>query len=540
MKIGILKVVRRVVVFVLLGITPPAQSGIHADLDVPAGGMLEITAPAANDASLDSRWLEVFGYKLLLDDRTQFEKSDGSASRPYPIGEGQWLDLRARMVPEGVLVVERVRKIGRRPLFVRIQQQQSDTFAFPQARNPTAVPLKALIEDDSKGVSFRFNPAADVLLGGKIGQRVRVQDDRDLRLENGDGELAMRFESQLDVLWKLHENGSFLLLEPQAALDIRWRDRSDAEYTGRGRLSRGHALIALGDFVALHIGRQDFEDARQWIYDEVLDGVRVAAAVKRFEFEIGWSTGRRWADAQNETQDLTIVNLDLRLAIRKNHYIGAWWVARDDESAEKFTPSLIGLRWQNKPKAGLRHWVDIAVAGGHAGAEQIDGFGVDLGLNFIAKGSVRPYGVVALAYGSGVEQSKSQNAAFRQTGLQGNSDKFGGISRYNYYGEAFAPELSNRVIASIGAGVRPTANFSIDAMFHRYQQVELSEDLGETRLRAKPNGESVDLGVGIDVVFSARHRDLVVDLIVARFIPGDAFDRNETTRLAELEVEFKF
>lgn len=533
-------VARNILTFVLLGISSIAQSNVHTDLEVPPGGLLEITAPAAIDASLDSKWLEVFGFRVLLDERTQFEKKDGSASRPYPIGAGQWLDLRARMVPEGVLVVERVRKIGPRPLFVRIQQQGSDTFVFPQARNPTATPLKTLLEDDSKGVSFRFNPASDVLLGGKIGQRVRLQDDRDLLPESGDGELAMRIETQLDVLWKLHDNGSFVLIEPQAALDIRWQDGSDAKYSGRGRLARGHALIALGDFAAVHIGRQDYEDSRQWIYDEVLDGVRIAVAAKRFEFEIGWSTGRTWADAQNETQDLTIMNLDLRLVIRKHHYIGAWWLARDDASVQNFSPSLIGLRWQNKPKTGLRHWVDVAVAGGEAGAEQIDGFGADMGLNFVAKHSPRPYGVIAFAYGSGVEHSKSQNAGFRQTGLQGNSDKFGGVSRYDYYGEAFAPELSNRMIASAGVGVRPTANFSIDAMFHRYQQVERSKDLGQTRLRAKPNGESVDLGVGVDLVLSARYRDLIVDLIVARFMPGKAFDRNERTQLAELEVEFKF
>lgn len=514
-------------------------SATHPDLEVPLGGSLEIIAPVQSEMTEESEFVDVFGYRVRIDEQTRFEKGEGEIVRRYPMDNGEWVDLRARMTAEGVLLADRIRRIKKRPLFVRIQQQGSDTFAFPEATNPTGIPLKALIEDEAKGVAFRFHPAERLLIGGKIGQRLRLQDDRDLLNESNDNELGLRTDTQVDLLWQFLENGSFVLIEPQGSLDIRWQQDGSSEYDSRLRLARANVLLGLGDVVVVQLGRQDFVDDRQWFYDEVLDGVRLLITTKRFVGEIGWSTGRELADGLNKTIGFQNVNLELRWRFTKNHFISGWFVEREDSIDANFNPRLAGLRWVNRPKTGFRHWVDVAAASGEVGGETIQGFGADIGVNYVAKKLPRPYGVMALAYGSGAE-GKSQDTAFRQSGLQGNSDKFGGISRYNYYGEVFEPELSNRAIASVGLGIKPNANFSIDAMWHGYRQVEITKDLGETRLKTKPNGDSADLGMELDIVFSARYQELTVDLLLGLFKPGAAFDREDTTHLGEFEVEFKF
>lgn len=524
-------------VLALVAVT--VYSASHPDLQVPPGGSLEIMAPVQSELTDESEFIEIFGYRVQIDEKTRFEKGEGKVVRRYPMNKGEWVDLLARVTDEGVLLADRIRRIKKRPLFVRIQQQGSDTFAFPEATNPTGIPLKALIENEAKGVVFRFQPSERLLIGGKIGQRLRIQDDRNLLNESDDDELGLRTDTQIDFLWQFLENGSFVLIEPQGFLDIRWLQDGSSQYDSRIRLARANVLLGLGDVVMAQLGRQDFVDERQWLYDEVLDGVRLSLTTKHFGGDIGWSTGREFADGLNETIGINNVNLELRWNFTKNHFISGWYVAREDTTDTNFNPRLAGLRWLNRPKTGFRHWVDVAAASGEVGGERIQGFGADMGVNFIAKKLPRPYGMIALAYGSGAD-GKSQDTAFRQSGLQGNSDKFGGISRYNYYGEVFKPELSNRMIASVGLGIKPIANFSIDAMWHGYRQVEITKDLGETRLKTKPNGDSADLGMELDIVFSARYQELTVDLLLGLFKPGAAFDREDPTHLGEFEIEFKF
>ena len=66
--------------------------------------------------------------------------------------------------------------------------------------------------------------------------------------------------------------------------------------------------------------------------------------------------------------------------------------------------------------------------------------------------------------------------AFRQTGIQDNNDKFGGVTSFKYYGELLEPELSNLHILTAGIGRRFGRRMSLDLIYHNYRQDEALYD----------------------------------------------------------------
>ena len=51
------------------------------------------------------------------------------------------------------------------------------------------------------------------------------------------------------------------------------------------------------------MGRQDFDEEREWFYDEVLDGVRAVWRQDQLELELGFATGRELGAEDNEYKD---------------------------------------------------------------------------------------------------------------------------------------------------------------------------------------------------------------------------------------------
>lgn len=105
------------------------------------------------------------------------------------------------------------------------------------------------------------------------------------------------------------------------------------------------------------------------------------------------------------------------------------------------------------------------------------------------------------------------------------------------------PELSNLSVLTIGAGLLPAANSSIDLIFHSYNQVEASTEIRRSRLRMSPDGLHRQLGSELDLVlgFAELWEDYDLDFEVGYFMPGSAFGTSaDPAWFTSLQLEYNF
>jgi alginate production protein len=141
---------------------------------------------------------------------------------------------------------------------------------------------------------------------------------------------------------------------------------------------------------------------------------------------------------------------------------------------------------------------------------------------------LRPSIGAAFARGSGGERSAALDANFRQTGLQENKARIGGVKRLRRYGELLQPELSNLEVRTLAAGIRVLDNSSLELIAHRYRQQVASSVLAGSRLSTDPTGDSTDIGREIDLFLAVREwKHLELTLRWSRFVPGAAFAEGE-------------
>ena len=131
---------------------------------------------------------------------------------------------------------------------------------------------------------------------------------------------------------------------------------------------------------------------------------------------------------------------------------------------------------------------------------------------------------------------------FRQTGVQGNSQRFGGVVSAKTYGELLDPELSNLIVVTAAAGIRPTRRSSVEVVYHEYLQHRRSNEIRDSGLDDDPTGRSRHLGREIDVVVGVKEsRHVGLELVGGVFLPGRAFETaTDAAWFFEGTVEFKF
>ena len=113
---------------------------------------------------------------------------------------------------------------------------------------------------------------------------------------------------------------------------------------------------------------------------------------------------------------------------------------------------------------------------------------------------------------------------FRQTRLNDNSYRVGGLKRYRYYGVAIEPELNNMKIRTLDFGVRPSNLWSLNFVLHDYRQVKPFKKIGDIELDVRPSGKDPSLGKKMDVIFALRRFSKVdLNFFVGVFWPGPAF-----------------
>jgi alginate production protein len=298
---------------------------------------------------------------------------------------------------------------------------------------------------------------------------------------------------------------------------------------------------------ALQVGRQRFEDERQWLYDEELDAVRLRFEHAALAIELSASRdGLVRKDLFSSTQQQERINNYMLLAsyrLPRDTTLEAYAILRDDQDADR-RPVFAGLRARGEPIEDLDYWLELAYAGGREGSKQIRGWGVDLGATYEFQVGPKPALTLGFAFGSGDENPDDDtDGSFRQTGLQDNEGDFGGATDFKYYGEVLDPELSNLGIITAGLGIRPSDKFSVDLVYHYYFQHRAAPTLRNAGIDAEPSGRNRRLGSGIDLVLGLQE---IWDHVDARFgvgyfLPGAAFPGSGGGAwVVGVEVQFRF
>lgn len=306
--------------------------------------------------------------------------------------------------------------------------------------------------------------------------------------------------------------------------------------------------------VSLAIGRQKFDDARDWYYNRKnLDAVRILVAFPSLTVE--GSISRDLFDVRNNLRDQQHTNRILQFSwdATRAVTVEGFWIDRRDRTVRKDSPRWFGLRLLGEPGRHLSFWTDASVQSGtrshfdDAGRLQIDrvhAHAVDAGLMLRPRWRGDPTLNLGWARASGDNDlTDGEDGNFRQTGWDRNRSHFNGVVSFRYYGVALSPELSNMRITTAGIGLRPKPSLSLDLIFHTYRQPAASISWHGTRFQARPKGIDPDIGREWDLVVGYEPSWKVeVKANFGRFSPGRAFapSTRATATVARLQIKFRF
>lgn len=327
---------------------------------------------------------------------------------------------------------------------------------------------------------------------------------------------------------------------------------------------------------SLQLGRVALIDRRAWWWDDDLDAMRVQFEHKDWRLDTGLSKqlGRVSSADDGITPESKGVQRwfgqgTWKFASRQN--LDVFWLLAKDRSgrlspgttvaADDVTdPSDLNARWLGARVSGewrrpsgyrLAYWADAAmlrgretdfaepstdaVVGGRT--RRVRGQALDVGATAHMPYPMRPSVTLGYARGSGGERSARLDANFRQTGLQENKARLGGVKRWRMYGELLQPELSNLAVTKLGGGLRFLDNSSVEMVVYGYRQPVPSVVLAGSRLGSSPLGRSGDIGREIDLLIALREwKHLEFTLSLARFMPGSAFADNRRDPAYSVEL----
>lgn len=321
-----------------------------------------------------------------------------------------------------------------------------------------------------------------------------------------------------------------------------WLDRRDEDngdfHRNEGELSEAYAYLrnVLTPGLDVQVGRQDFDEQREWLYDENLDGLRLILRRFAWRFELAYASILFDGDEIEESTDTWMAIGESELS--KDWRIGAYAIQRQFGLGSEYDPLHLGLRASGALVDDLEGWLEWSVLRGKEGATRLSGSAYDLGATWKPAHESPWYLTVGYAFGSGdATPSSGSDQTFRQTGLHDNNDKFGGVSSFRYYGELVDPELSNLGIWTVGVGRRLGGRNSIDLVLHQYQQDVAQTSLFDTNLDRNPDGVHTDLGTEVDLILGSRSLPGVdLEAVAGHFLPGDAFPNADSAWLFRFQV----
>ena len=329
---------------------------------------------------------------------------------------------------------------------------------------------------------------------------------------------------KLETFAVLRENGLDIDGDPRLRLDKLYADWTSAR----------HDLL-------VRVGRQRVKDKREWLIDDTLDGITLRHLYRSVVLEAGLWRERAFAE-DLLSRDRAVKTDNFRLNLKGQHredmHYAAYLFGQHDRQRDERALWLgvqMGGEWRD-----LDYWGNLALVGGNRRGRDVRGVGFDFGGIYRLRKHPRIYAIGGLAYGSG--DDRSADLGFRQTGLQDNTAKLGGVTRMQYYGEVFDPELANMWILTAGIGIRPIRDLSFNLVWHGFRQDVALDELRDSDLDAEPDGDSRHLGQELDLVVGYRqNRRFKLEAVLGRFLPGSAFSEDSTpATLVKLEARYNF
>ncbi|MFT5051014.1 MAG: alginate production protein [Chlamydiales bacterium] len=393
--------------------------------------------------------------------------------------------------------------------------------------------------DDDKNIPVTLNLGDEVSVGLIIDWEGLHQDNFNLTGGDRANRSDNRFGLRGELIWQ--PNDRFYGLAGFRYQKL-YRDEEDDGYStpddSQLREAFGYLRDAGIQGLDLQVGRQDFDEDREWLYDQILDAVRVHYTREFWQMELSASTTLADGSPRNEGTDNLLGYVSNR---DEDRHLAAYVLDRRDSRTGRDYPIHFGMRAIGEWIPDHDIWFEGSVLQGYTDDTDLRGYGLDFGTTWSPDFLGRAYMNVGYAFGSGdATRGSGRDRNFRQTGLQDNTDKLGGVTSLKYYGELLDPELSNMGILTLGIGTRIGKRNSLDLLYHSYRQDEAASFLLDTDIDRRPTGLDPDLGWELDLVFGSRtHKMLDVEFVLAAFEPGAAFVQQETAYLVKIQLRWK-
>ncbi len=514
----------------------------------------------------------VLGRKVQIDDRTQWldrekETRDHTAgsARDHRVRVSGHLGVRGRFLAETIeirdpgtsRILGRVDAISTRNGATQLKilgfdvqvpstVKQRASAALEDFDRTSPTPLrspssKTVDADDLLGDGYSLSRSAtlrlrqDISINSQRNFEIDRRNDRDVdeNDDRDDGAHNLRFQ----LIWAPNARTTALVDARH-----RWRrrelDQGVGETSSSTRLGEAWLLFRdIGFGIDLQVGRQDFDESREWLFDQNLDGIRLFRQTQNLHFELGLTTTLSDGSRRNQSAVNTTLYVSNRHGAR---HLASYLINRNFGGGRDTTQTHYGVRAFGPLNQRLSGWAELSGLAGTRNGTSVSAWGGDLGLRVKTLGQRRTTLSFSYALGSG-DRAGGKNTEFVQTGLQDNDGRLSGLSSVRYYGELFDPELSNISIASLGIGTRIFKKTSVELQGHLYRQGVASTRLRNTNLDRNPLGESRDLGWEIDAVLALRQfARWDIEFVAAHFSPGSAFPQGDDAQLARLQVRFRY
>jgi ubiquinone/menaquinone biosynthesis C-methylase UbiE len=403
-------------------------------------------------------------------------------------------------------------------------------------------------DDDARPQSIRLLDGR-VAMGGQLRADVDPESDLDLNSVASDDQTTGIMTAQVELDAQVAPRvAGFMKLSLIRLLGLREPEGVDLD-GGDLQLDEMYLGWQPVQRLAVQVGRQDFDEPREWLYDENFDAIRFHLTPHRkaaLELAIA---GQLTADgvAGHRSYGMAIG----RLALGGKTWAGAYAIGRNDPDASD-DGRWYGLRAMGAPRRGIDPWLELALLRGSAGegreyrANAIDAGGTIEPLALLGYSSravpLRPAFTLGYARGSGDETGADAiDGTFRQTGFEDNTGRFSGVTSFNYYGELLDVELANLAIWTVGAGFHLAEDTSLDLVYHRYKQL-VADDRLRADLEVDPTGDNSFIGSAVDLIIGMEEiENLEIEIDLAAFMPGRAFAPPAATATrASFQIKWNF
>lgn len=407
---------------------------------------------------------------------------------------------------------------------------------LPLATARVAVESMAFTVDDDDDIPGMYVLGDYLTLGARLEFRGDKEDEYDLNRDRERDRIESGVTLRNQLIWLPPGNFRALIGFRHA---FRYRDTDGEPFEERHQSSFNEAYGYWSDVglrgLDLQVGRQDFDEPREWIYDQNLDAARVIWRRDPVRLELSASTVLRSGGPRDEATDNLIGYLSNG---DPDRHLAAYVIDRRDKRGDLDYPIHFGARALGQWLPNQEVWAEFSTLRGYEGQNDLRSSGFDVGTTWYPPAAEDWYFTAGYAFGEGdANPNDDVDRTFRQTGLNDNNGTWGGVTSFRYYGELFDPDLMNIGVTTLGIGKRLSARRSLDLVFHRYAQDELSNSMPGTGLRRQPNGLSDDLGWEVDLVYGDRtSKRLDIEFVLGMFQPGGAFPDAPRAFLARIQL----